>query len=236
MKKLTTLAGGMFVMSVSFASAHAATIQWADWQNASGYGDYYNGYQEVQGSFGNGTTITLSALPTTRTTYKYPFSSLYTQLNGGTNYWAIPDAYAYIPTNEDGVYAYAIPFRISFSNPVKDPIIAVSGFGRTFSSGSHMNGDWVVDTTQVDILSHGMGLSGNEYTPLHIDPSQSNKIIGDNGNGIIQFHGTFTDINIVSSTASTFFTVGVSAVPVPAAFWLFGSGLMALVGIARRRT
>ena len=31
-------------------------------------------------------------------------------------------------------------------------------------------------------------------------------------------------------------TVNVSAVPVPAAVWLFGSGLIGLVGIARRRT
>jgi hypothetical protein len=31
------------------------------------------------------------------------------------------------------------------------------------------------------------------------------------------------------------FTVGVSAVPVPAAVWLFGSGLLGLVGIARRK-
>ncbi len=236
MKKLATLAGGIFAISVSTTAVQAATIQWADWQSASGYYDYYDGYKNVQGSFGNGTTVTLSALPSTNYAYMFPFKGNGTQLNGGINYWATPDAYAYIPTNEDGVYAYAIPFRISFSNPVKDPIIAVSGFGIKYPGGSHKAGNWVIDTTQVDILSHGKGFSGNEYTPLHIDPSQSNKIIGDNGNGIIQFHGTFTDINIVSSTASTFFTVGVSAVPVPAAFWLFGSGLMALVGIARRRT
>jgi hypothetical protein len=30
-------------------------------------------------------------------------------------------------------------------------------------------------------------------------------------------------------------TLGVSAVPIPAAFWLFGSGLLGLVGISRRK-
>lgn len=40
-----------------------------------------------------------------------------------------------------------------------------------------------------------------------------------------------TDTGVVSYNA-----VSVSAVPVPAAVWLFGSGLMGLVGVARRRT
>jgi hypothetical protein len=29
--------------------------------------------------------------------------------------------------------------------------------------------------------------------------------------------------------------VGVSAIPVPAAAWLFGSGLLGLIGVARRK-
>ncbi len=34
---------------------------------------------------------------------------------------------------------------------------------------------------------------------------------------------------------NTNFIVGVSAVPVPAAVWLFGSGLLALLGVVRKR-
>lgn len=235
MKKFATLSGIVFAVSATFPTIQAATIQWADWQNATGYSSYYSSFQEVTGSFSSGITITVTSSPTDRIAYKYPFSEPYTQLNGGINYWAIQDAYTYIPSNEDGIYVNIVPFSITFSSPVQDPVIAVSGFGRTFSSGAHIDGDWIVDTTQVNILSHGMGLSGSEYTPLHIDPSQQNRIIGDNGNGIIQFHGTFTDINIVSSSATTFFTVGITAVPVPAAIWLFGSGLIALIGTTHRR-
>ena len=33
---------------------------------------------------------------------------------------------------------------------------------------------------------------------------------------------------------STSFTVNVAAIPIPAAAWLFGSGLLGLVGVARR--
>jgi len=53
-------------------------------------------------------------------------------------------------------------------------------------------------------------------------------------NPVTQLYGLI-DIDpstgVVSYTASS-----VSAVPVPAAVWLFGSGLMGLVGVARRRT
>jgi len=41
---------------------------------------------------------------------------------------------------------------------------------------------------------------------------------------------SFTDVAITSSTVAT-----VSAVPVPAAVWLFGSGLLGLAGVAKRK-
>jgi len=47
-----------------------------------------------------------------------------------------------------------------------------------------------------------------------------------------QLYGT---INIDSATGVVSYNA-VSAVPVPAAVWLFGSGLMGLVGVARRRS
>ena len=42
--------------------------------------------------------------------------------------------------------------------------------------------------------------------------------------------------NIDTATGAASFSTGISAVPVPAAVWLFGSGLMGLVGVARRRS
>ena len=47
---------------------------------------------------------------------------------------------------------------------------------------------------------------------------------------------SLTDLFETSSTvSSTSFSGSISAVPVPAAIWLFGSGLLGLVGIARRK-
>jgi len=45
-------------------------------------------------------------------------------------------------------------------------------------------------------------------------------------------NGTWT---LASNGAATYAIPGVSAVPIPAAVWLFGSGLLGLVGIARRK-
>ena len=47
-----------------------------------------------------------------------------------------------------------------------------------------------------------------------------------------------TDYDGISNSTVTYgnATITVSAVPVPAAVWLFGSGLIGLVGIARRKT
>jgi hypothetical protein len=49
---------------------------------------------------------------------------------------------------------------------------------------------------------------------------------------------TSTDVALLDWNLSDtgLLTYGVSAVPVPAAVWLFGSGLLGLVGVARRRT
>ena len=61
--------------------------------------------------------------------------------------------------------------------------------------------------------------------------------------GIIDETG-FSTVEIVELSGADYdqhpiwgdsFTVGVSAVPIPAAVWLFGSGLLGLVGVARRK-
>jgi hypothetical protein len=64
-----------------------------------------------------------------------------------------------------------------------------------------------------------------------------NILSGNEGNGTIQFLGTFTSISFTVPTNESWhgFTVGVQQVPVPPAVWLFGSGLLGLIGIATRK-
>jgi len=55
---------------------------------------------------------------------------------------------------------------------------------------------------------------------------------------------TFTSLGLTPGTyewtwgsgaSADAFTLNVGAVPVPAAVWLFGSGLLGLIGVARRK-
>ena len=47
--------------------------------------------------------------------------------------------------------------------------------------------------------------------------------------------GSYTDSNFIDAPITSATLATVSAVPVPAAVWLFGSGLIGLVGMARRK-
>lgn len=68
----------------------------------------------------------------------------------------------------------------------------------------------------------GIVLSQEAYPVVRVDAGQV---------AVAQFHSKdFTD-----ALLHPYIDVQVSAVPVPAAAWLFGSGLMGLVGVARRR-
>jgi len=72
--------------------------------------------------------------------------------------------------------------------------------------------------------------------------SQSTTNLSLSGSGIVS-GGTFDDTagtweftaNTASGTTFSWSSSTVSAVPVPAAVWLFGSGLLGMVGIARRK-
>lgn len=63
-----------------------------------------------------------------------------------------------------------------------------------------------------------------------------NILSGIEGNGTMQFLGTFTSISFTVPTYESWhgFTIGVQQVPVPPAVWLFGSGLLGLIGMSRR--
>jgi hypothetical protein len=49
------------------------------------------------------------------------------------------------------------------------------------------------------------------------------------------FYGAIVNFDIGSGNSLTVTSVNSSVVPIPAAVWLFGSGLIGLIGLARRK-
>ena len=88
--------------------------------------------------------------------------------------------------------------------------------------GGHILFNWGV-TADIDVVNV-WDVTGNTYTST--DVTATNPVGPDGIRGLSMIDGAFVGFN-----ANFDFT----AVPVPAAVWLFGSGLLGLVGVARRR-
>ena len=118
-------------------------------------------------------------------------------------------------------------------------------------------GDGLGDGNTIDVTDNSMGaggsvesltaaLTGNtfftiegwsfELTSLNIVTQESNLLKLD-GTGVLS-GGSFDPTNAVwkfSAISMNSYNMSVATVPVPAAVWLFGSGLLGLAGIARRK-
>ena len=81
-------------------------------------------------------------------------------------------------------------------------------------------------------------LSNIVYSGVNVDLVALASLGGGTSTASFQFTSptTLTDLFTTSTTVtSTSFSGSITAVPVPAAIWLFGSGLLGLVGVARRK-
>ena len=113
----------------------------------------------------------------------------------------------------------------TYTHSTVDPFPAVSGGDYNFTVGAGQVGA-VVDfawggTTGIDVLMiWNVGTSGGLTTYTMTDPD------GDGIMGTGMIDGPFQGFNA---------NFNMAAVPVPAAVWLLGSGLLGLVGVARRK-
>lgn len=122
---------------------------------------------------------------------------------------------------------------ITFSQAVLNPVFAIWSLGQPGNSANFT-------FNQAPTFVAGGG--SLEYNGIPI--SVNGNVVGGTGerNGSVIFYGTFQSISWTNPIAENYygFTVGfdepaASVVPVPAAAWLLGSGLLGLVGISRRR-
>lgn len=229
--KRTFLLGMVFILSVSMANA--ATISWTDWTSAT------------TGSLGTASgTIAYNGGSVDVT---YTGELYFAQLNSSTvvgpgtttNYWTqgTPAPYtgnaviSNAPTANEllALNSFSVVNTLTFSSPVLNPVFAVLSMGQVNQPVSY------AFTPSYVVLSSGQG-----YWNIQTDnPSTYYDIagtilIGSEFHGALQFMGSVSSISWTSSSENWHgFTVG-APVPLPAAAWMLGAGLIGLIAIRRR--
>jgi len=128
-------------------------------------------------------------------------------------------------------------FSIDSTDIFSNPVASLSNFDSTPYT-------FVFDTTKVDVSSVSLGgISNNAGVPIDGFGSILDTSIDTTNNwseiSTISGIGSISQIDVTlfegSLTSFVFDYENVAPVPVPAAVWLFGSGLIGLVGVARRK-
>ena len=174
---ITNACGNVVTSSVATLTV-IAKIQWTQWTNAT---------PGVPGlAWGtNAVGVCVSYSGEVHSLYvNSPSWKLSTTFSGGT----IPNP---PPTNYNSIQLYGGNpgiNTITFSKPVTDPVIAIWNLG-----GSGLTASFEFQTTnQIAIESGG---PSDRYSSGTSIIQIGNTIDGTNGNGTIQFHGTFTQIS-----------------------------------------
>jgi len=201
---------------ISASTVQAAQVYWTDWTT--------QGTQEVTG------TMTIGSK-----TVDVTFSGVYSfaQTSGGSNYWNPATPYL-SPTVDNAPPASDIiglstggSVTITFSEAVTNPLLAlVSWNGNTVDFGED----------EITFLSYGHGYWGNGTPVMNGD---STGFYGSGEvHGVLQVTGTYSSITFSHTSEGwhglTVGAVDLAPVPIPAALWLFGSGLVGLVGLRRK--
>lgn len=119
-------------------------------------------------------------------------------------------------------------WSFSFDAKLDDIANDVTGDSSAFAWIRAIDGENTLGETRLETTS--LGLNWESYSvSLLIDPSWNEKTLEF---GFKSAAKNYSPSGVYYDNLSL---TGTSAVPVPAAFWLFGSGLLGLIGVARRR-
>ena len=121
------------------------------------------------------------------------------------------------------------------------PGLEITGAGLTVALAPGLIFDGgVIDFTGTN--GSGVYQASNQTDILNLDTANDDFIVGMSNDGGLTWYadtgflaGPANSGILIFDIGNATITVDVKAVPVPAAAWLFGSGLIGLVGVARRR-
>ena len=210
---MTSTFAGDSLFQTSFANSTASNIKW----NIVAGDNVLSG-----GQFGY-TTDALRILTTSTVAPGTGFIFKNSSLTGATNNINAFQGYQVNNPLPVGTGCGTNPSCV-ITNPT-DP-----GFGGNSTWGNNFGGNGTPSNV-------GTGFGSSLYF-YYLTGSGSSSTIGAGSNAIQTAFANATGDGMWSLSANgtaTYAIPGVSAVPVPAAAWLFGSGLLGLVGIARRK-
>jgi hypothetical protein len=157
--------------------------------------------------------------------------------------WFDPDPFsrtATIASNRtDAVSVVLHEFGHAFAfNGWRDPLDGSlpSDFQSTFDEHVFFDGDdlFFQGPRAINVFGGDVPLTTNNYDHLGNNlPRPESELILDLMNGVNFYRETRYNISALDIAILT--DSGFTVVPIPAAFWLFGSGLLGMIGVARRK-
>lgn len=218
------LVGGLLLITALPASA--STINWIDWTNAT------------TGSTAGSAAGTISALGLT-----VSYTGEVESLLSGYPSWTPSSSYVggsignAPPEADNSIQLFGATLAsdtITFSSPVVDPVMAIWSLGSAGAVASFsFSGN--------EPFTIAAGGPSVEYGGSSIYLCGAETVCGAEGNGTIQFSGTYSSLTWTNPSFEDFyaFTAGVSGaasqVPEPSSFLLIGAGLLGLAWTMRRK-
>lgn len=220
MNRLRKLTIGTIIITTCFSAPSFATqVSWTDWTSSP---DQFS----ADGNLLVGSTVV-------NVGYSGTGAHAFVQTGTGTNYWTgtaytqgtvtnAPPAAELVALDQGGTVT------INFSQTVQNPFLAINSW----------NGNTVEFGVPIEFDSFGPGFWGNG-TPI-LNSTGTGFLGSGELHGIVSMPGLYNSISFTHTGEFWHgFTVGVaglaSPVPIPAAIWLFGSGVIGLIGMKRIR-